>query len=215
MSTSLIIDSVNEVFNPDRVDDFYSRSPDERRSDIAADRATNYGVVRLELIEQIYHDLYVQKIKNPNEQEWQHRILPRREVAEIETGSSGDRLRIRIDAIGHRSGSSSSDPETTEVLEVDALMVATGYVRNAHEGLLQKVQQLRRGNTWQVRRNYSVVLDHSKVSPEAGIWLQGCNEGTHGLSDSLLSVLATRGGEMVDSIFGDLLHRQMEYRAVL
>jgi L-ornithine N5-oxygenase len=32
--------------------------------------------------------------------------------------------------------------------------------------------------------------------------LQGCNEKTHGLSDSLLSILAVRGGEMVESIFG-------------
>jgi L-ornithine N5-oxygenase len=148
--------SVNEIFNPERIDDFYRRSWTRRRSDIAADRATNYGVVRLELIEQIYHDMYMQKI-------------------------------------------------------------ATGYTRNAHETLLAKAEHLRPSGAdkWEVSRNYSVALDRSKVSPGAGIWLQGCNEGTHGLSDSLLSVLATRGGEMVDSILGDQLHGETEMRAML
>ena len=35
-----------------------------------------------------------------------------------------------------------------------------------------------------------------------GIWLQGLCEGSHGLSDSLLSILAVRAGEVVGSIFG-------------
>jgi L-ornithine N5-oxygenase len=48
-------------------------------------------------------------------------------------------------------------------------------------------------------------LDGAKVSAQAGIWLQGCNEKTHGLSDSLLSVLAVRGGEIVASVFGEQL----------
>lgn len=29
---------------------------------------------------------------------------------------------------------------------------------------------------------------------------QGCNEATHGISDSLLSVLAVRSGEVVNSL---------------
>lgn len=134
-------------------------------------------------------------------------------MTQVESDGPDGPLRIRIDPV-----TSSSGPERTEVLEVDALMVATGYVRNAHEELLAKVVHLRptgQGDKWQVRRNYSVVLDPSKVSPHAGIWLQGCNESTHGLSDSLLSVLATRGGEMVDSILGDQLYRQTGSRAML
>lgn len=201
-------DSVNEIFNPERIDDFYRRSWTRRRSDIAADRATNYGVVRLELIEQIYHDMYMQKIKNPNEWEWQHRILPRRVIARIEHDHP-ERLTLHLTAVG--------DPDAGETLDVDALMIATGYTRNAHETLLAKAEHLRPpgADKWEVSRNYSVALDRSKVSPGAGIWLQGCNEGTHGLSDSLLSVLATRGGEMVDSILGDQLHGETEMRAML
>jgi L-ornithine N5-oxygenase len=90
---------------------------------------------------------------------------------------------------------------------VDAVLVATGYVRDAHESMLEPVRSLRPGihDSWEIQRNYKVELDPAKVSSDAGIWLQGCNETTHGLSDSLLSILATRGGEMVKSIFGQKL----------
>ena len=58
-------------------------------------------------------------------------------------------------------------------------------------------------NPFKVRRDYSIPFDPSKVSNSAGVWLQGCNESSHGLSDTLLSILATRGGELVESILGD------------
>jgi L-ornithine N5-oxygenase len=58
------------------------------------------------------------------------------------------------------------------------------------------------GQSWTVRRDYGVAFQTGAVESDAGIWLQGCNEKTHGLSDTLLSVLAVRGGEMVENIFG-------------
>lgn len=198
--------SVNEVFNPERVDPFYSQSADERSRSLAADRATNYGVVRLELIEQLYYEQYLQKIENPNEHEWQHRILSSRNVARVEQGLPQGRLRLHIESTKSSGSMKASSGQST--LDVDAVMVATGYARNAHETMLQGVQHLRpeKQDSWKVNREYRVELDQTKVDDNAGIWLQGCNEGTHGLSDSLLSILATRGGEMVDSMFGEQLH---------
>lgn len=40
---------VNEVFDPERVDDIY-QTPKDRKQVIAQDKGTNYGVVRLEHI---------------------------------------------------------------------------------------------------------------------------------------------------------------------
>ena len=107
----------------------------------------------------------------------------------------------------HVKSAKDDTADCKEVLEVDALMVATGYQRDAHEQLLEEVRGLRpAGQTaWAPGRDYRVALDASKVSAGAGIWLQGCNEKTHGLSDSLLSILAVRGGEIVSSVFGDEL----------
>jgi L-ornithine N5-monooxygenase len=172
----------------------------------------------MELIERIYGEMYIQRIKTPIEREWQHRILPRRMISKIEHDNPQGPIRIQISPIAEDgSGVGDGSPET---LEVDALMLATGYVRNAHETLLEQVQTLRpQGhNEWRVGRDYAVHLDRNKVSTKAGIWLQGCNENTHGLSDSLLSVLATRGGEIVESILGEQLREkpvEPEYRASL
>jgi L-ornithine N5-oxygenase len=111
-------------------------------------------------------------------------------------------MRLHVRAL--KDGKDSIVGDGKEILEIDALMVATGYNRNAHEQLLKNVQHLRPAGQerWTPNREYRAELDPSKVSAQAGIWLQGCNEQTHGLSDSLLSILASRGGEMVNSIFG-------------
>ncbi|KAK2762741.1 hypothetical protein FQN54_000915 [Arachnomyces sp. PD_36] len=197
---------VNEVFNPERVDPFYAKSAEKRSRELAADRPTNYGVVRLELIEQIYDNQYLQRIENPKESEWQHRILSSSQVANVEQDSPKGRLRLHTEP-SNSNGSVKGDSNNS-TLDVDAVMVATGYIRNAHETMLQGAEYLRpeKHDSWNVNRDYRVDLDQTKVSSNAGIWLQGCNERTHGLSDSLLSILATRGGEMVDSMFGDQLH---------
>jgi len=109
----------------------------------------------------------------------------------------------------------------TATLDFDAVIVAAGYSRTMHQTILAPLLPLlapsplssdpphsthnpnTSTNPFKVRRDYSIPLDSSKVSKTAGVWLQGCNESSHGLSDTLLSILATRGGELVESILGD------------
>lgn len=151
----------------------------------------------------------MQRFENPNEEEWAHRILKGRIVKQVDTSSESGRLKLSIghvDADGKISGIAN---HSTETMEVDALMVATGYRRDAHKDMLHKVEHLRPAglDEWIVTRDYKVALDSEKVSKDSGVFLQGCNEKTHGLSDSLLSILATRGGEMVDFIFGDKVQK--------
>lgn len=191
---------MNEIFNPGRVDRFFQLPAEERNQRIAIDKATNYSVVRLELIEEIYNGMYLQRVKNPDETQWQHRILPERKVTRIEHHDPADSMRVHVQSFNDSA-------EDGDILDVDALMVATGYQRDAHEQLLEQVRGLRPANQvgWNPGRDYRVTLDSSQVSPQAGIWLQGCNERTHGLSDSLLSILAVRGGEIISSVFGDQL----------
>jgi L-ornithine N5-oxygenase len=168
---------------------------EEREKHIATEKATNYGVVRLELIEAIYYDMYLQRVENPDESQWQHRILTETEVTRVERQQHTDRVLVYA--------KSQDEQECEEPLEFDAVVVATGYQRDSHKALLEKVQDLQPAGVsgWVSDRSYRVPLDGAKISSDSGIWLQGCNEGTHGLSDSLLSVLAVRGGEMVQSAF--------------
>ncbi|KAF2084779.1 L-ornithine 5-monooxygenase (L-ornithine N(5)-oxygenase) [Saccharata proteae CBS 121410] len=200
---------VNEVFNPSRVDDVFSRDPSVRSSSLLADKATNYGVVRLTLLEKLYEGMYLQKLKyGPNsEAQWPHRILPHRNVASVTDSpvlENGLRLRVQ-----NKSGEYfAAKAETEELLDVDLVLVASGYRRDAHEDILAGCRWLmpggeQEGRKWEVRRDYGVQLEEGKVSPGTGIWLQGCNEMTHGLSDTLLSILAVRGAELVGSIFAE------------
>lgn len=199
--------SVNEIFNPEHVDDVYAQSPAVREVELAKDRGTNYGVVRLELLERIYGTLYRQRIKDEDETAWQHRILPFRSIMRVEDLPGSDCIRLHIKNDSHVYGESTCMKK--ESLDVDLLVAATGYTRDAHEKMLRPAEMLRpdrdpddQDKKWRVTRDYRVIFRPGSVSEDAGVWLQGCNESTHGLSDTLLSILANRGGELVNSIFG-------------
>lgn len=195
---------VNEIFNPERVDEFYLRPEAQRAESLESNRSTNYGVVRLQLLEEIYNILYQQRVREPDEQAWQHRILPSRKVTEVQDSPAG--LRLTLEKVH------SVKNEEPEFLEVDAVIVATGYSRDAHEDMLKELEHLKpnKPGEWHVRRNYKIDFNNELVDQDAGIWLQGANESSHGISDTLLSILATRSGEIVDSIFGSRLKRNCE-----
>src|SRR5690606_38199663 len=53
----------NRVFDPQAVDDFYAASPEVRRQLLDYHRNTNYSVVDLDLIEQLYAISYQEKVR--------------------------------------------------------------------------------------------------------------------------------------------------------
>lgn len=171
--------SVNEIFDPDRVDAIYSQPPSERAAAIALDRGTNYGVVRLELLEHLYQKQYMQRLESADESKWRYRIISNRTVLSAsESANSSVLLRL---------GDADETKSSEEELEVDYVFTATGYVRNAHENMLSEVrtllpEELQKEGKFAVTRDYKVKLDEAKVEWSAGVWLQGCNEGTHGVS---------------------------------
>ncbi|KAL3418492.1 L-ornithine 5-monooxygenase [Phlyctema vagabunda] len=201
---------VNEIFDPDRVDGIYAEAASSRAAALQLNRATNYGVVRLSLLEHIYEAMYMQRFSEPDPSRWRCQILNNKTVTAARAASSS----TSSSSSSYSSSSSSADDDVsrlvltlnngTEEIEADYVFTATGYQRDAHTDLLGLLTYLaadQRG-VFRVARDYRVLLDEGKVSDRAGIWLQGCNEATHGLSDTLLSILAVRGGELVQSIFG-------------
>lgn len=179
--------SVNEVFDPNRVDDIYSQDPAVRKAGIALDRGTNYGVVRLELLEHIYDDMYTQRIKSPSPDDWPRQILTHRSVTSIADipGDASGRVRLQITNASAAHHKARSPAE--ETLDVDLVLVASGYERDMHEDMLKSVRHLmpggdEQGKRWTVGRDYRVEFEEGAVSEDAGVWLQGCNESTHGVS---------------------------------
>lgn len=172
--------SVNEIFNPDRVDGVYNQNAPERSAAITLDRGTNYGVVRLELLDHLYEKLYMQRLRTPDELQWPARILPNRRVVSA-SQSSDSTITLRLGPPEEKGSTPDED------LEVDYVFAATGYRRNAHEEMLSDLIPLLpepRADSGKlpVSRDYRVGYDEEKVDgSRAGIWLQGCNEETHGV----------------------------------
>ncbi|KAI9741495.1 MAG: hypothetical protein M1818_004301 [Claussenomyces sp. TS43310] len=203
---------VNEIFDPERVDGIYSQNAEERAQSLLLDRGTNYGVVRINLLEHIYEKLYMQRIQQPDDRKWKHRIITNRVTTSVEQNEDKDFV-IKLAQSNHAS----MDEKATSALEqvvASHVFVATGYLRNAHEEILKDTVEClpasHQSGHFSIGRDYRVLFDKRKVDDDCGVWLQGCNEKTHGLADSLLSIIAIRGGEIVSSIFGDDLKRQAE-----
>ncbi|KAI9831572.1 MAG: hypothetical protein M1819_004803 [Sarea resinae] len=181
---------VNEIFDPERVDTFYEQSPEIRQASLEHDRATNYGVVRLDLLERLYSDLYVQRLREPDEEKWAHNILNFRNVTKIEelppAGESASHGSLRLH-IQRLTGCPKSERASgIETMDVDAVLVATGYVRDAYDDMLQQARHLmpggdEAGKKWAVGRDYRIQFQPGTVDENAGVWLQGCNERTHGV----------------------------------
>jgi L-ornithine N5-monooxygenase len=189
---------VNEIFNPEAVDSFFGQPDGIRSETLKKNKATNYSVVRLELLEHIYESLYMQCINEPDRSKWRHQILNSREIVEVVDNPKTNQVQL---VVSRMDGSGWNNKET---LDFDAVILATGYKRDAHIDMLHECQGIN-GSTdgsWVANRDYSLRLDRSQVQEDVSIWLQGCNEQTHGLADSLLSIVATRSGELVQSLFG-------------
>ncbi|KAI0968122.1 L-lysine 6-monooxygenase (NADPH-requiring)-domain-containing protein [Xylaria arbuscula] len=217
---------VNSIFNPSYVDELFSRSTDLRQSLLGDARSTNYGVVRLELIEHLYERMYdQQRDLGRDSKKWPHRILGSSTIAGAESEGDKIRLMVRPFTKDHQDGAYEKS-DADEIFDCDLVIAATGYQRQAHLTMMEDVADLLpespesanavvsegpqrkkydariRGRPATVGRDYGLQFAPGKVSPGSGIWLQGCCEGTHGLSDTLLSILAVRSQEIVDSVFG-------------
>ncbi|KAF2865951.1 L-ornithine 5-monooxygenase (L-ornithine N(5)-oxygenase) [Massariosphaeria phaeospora] len=201
---------VNEIFNPARVDSTFNRASELRASSIREDKGTNYGVVRLNLLEHIYETLYMQRVRYGNSPEaevhWPHRIMPYRCVTEVENSpvvKDGVRLHIRDQSPLYLSEVPDAT-ETREILDFDAVFVATGYHRDLHETLLQDARHLMpRGALndakWEVQRDYRLHFADNTVGDDAGVWLQGCCESSHGVSGFPLAQFPAYGTSLTRS----------------
>ena len=198
--------SVNCIFNPEFIDTIYPK-PSAYRANLFADaRATNYGVVRLELIEHLFEVMYHQKrTLGEDEKQWPHRIMAGRDIIAAEDRGNGLQLKVAL----LPTPDSTDGPLEEEDLDVDLVICATGYQRTAHIDMLKDTWHLLpelagsdsglpRKDRWlvdaqnkagqastrtmEVGRDYGVRFLSGAVAPGSGIWLQGCCEATHGVS---------------------------------
>lgn len=172
---------VNEVFSPEFTDLVYQQNTAERERLINEYQSTNYSVVDIDLIERIYGIFYRQKVSGIARHAF-------RSVTSIENAvadAQGIKLALRNTASG----------ELNEQ-HYDAVILATGYERQMHRHLLAPLAEYL--GDFEVGRDYRITTD---ARCKAGIYMQGFCQASHGLSDTLLSVLPIRAEEICASLY--------------
>ncbi|MBN9113254.1 MAG: lysine N(6)-hydroxylase/L-ornithine N(5)-oxygenase family protein [Pseudonocardia sp.] len=175
----------NRVFDPGAVDDFFGAPPEVKQMILGYHANTNYSVVDPELIESLYRRHYHEKISGRERLRFLNvsridDVVASRDHVELvlESMLDGGREAVRADLVVYATGYRPSDP-------CDLLGDLTGSCLRDDAGRLS------------INRDYRVATDPAL---RAGIYVQGATEHTHGLSSTLLSNIAVRSGEIVQSI---------------
>ncbi|ACU36595.1 lysine N(6)-hydroxylase/L-ornithine N(5)-oxygenase family protein [Actinosynnema mirum] len=174
----------NELFYPSFVDTFNSALPDAREQLLREMHRTNYGGLSPATLENLYRTIYLEKLSGDQRMS----VITMVEVADAR--SEGDEVVLTL--VDRKDGS------RTE-LRCDVVLLGTGYS--------QKMPLVTRNlaasvgaDDFTVTRNYRVTLP---AHVTARVYLQGVNEATHGIADSLISVLAIRSSEIVADLRAD------------
>ncbi|MFF2011011.1 lysine N(6)-hydroxylase/L-ornithine N(5)-oxygenase family protein [Streptomyces sp. NPDC058195] len=175
----------NRIFDPGAVDDYFT-APDSVKDRLMAYHGnTNYSVVDIDLIDDLYRQMYQEKVLGTE----RLRFLNVSRVTGVEETPGGVRAAVTSLVTG----------EETQ-LDADVVVFATGYRPADPLGLLGEVADLcLRDDEGRVRveRDYRVSTDPAL---RCGIYLQGGTEHTHGITTSLLSNTAIRVGEILESL---------------
>ncbi|WP_197021973.1 lysine N(6)-hydroxylase/L-ornithine N(5)-oxygenase family protein [Sulfitobacter sp. 20_GPM-1509m] len=169
---------VNEIFDPAQTDRFHGLPEETRAQTLHSLAATNYAVTDADLIEHIYETLYAQDVRGDD------RLGLLAETRVQEAQQAGAQVRVQL-----------SGPSGSQIAAYDLVVLGTGYRRALDQSVLADL------NPWQIAqepdRDYRLPM---KEVFEPGIFVQGFSEPTHGLSDTLLSVLALRSDEIAQQL---------------
>ena len=174
---------VNELFFPSFVDEFHNSPPEMRAQILDEMRLTNYAGLAPPFLDELYMMLYQQRLTNTT----RSHIIPMTEV----TDAREENNRITLELHDRKTGK-------TSPLHCDLLLLGTGYDTRMPT-IIRNLATQTHTTDINVNRNYRLDLGPAK----AAVYLQGVNEATHGIADSLISVLAQRSQD----ILTDLLTR--------
>ncbi|KOU56375.1 L-lysine 6-monooxygenase [Streptomyces sp. MMG1533] len=181
----------NRIFDPAAVDEYFAAPENVKRRLMDYHGNTNYSVVDIDLIDDLYRQMYQEKVLGTE----RLRFLNVSRLTDVE--ETPDKVRATVTSLV-------TGEETP--LDADVVVFATGYSPADPLGLLGEVGDLcHRDDEGRVRveRDYRIVTDPGL---RCGIYLQGGTEHTHGITSPLLSNTAIRVGE----ILGSLLDRGLK-----
>lgn len=175
----------NRIFDPEAVDAFHSASDDVKHQLMGYHGNTNYSVVDPDLIGELYRRHYMEKVHG-TQRLYLHNTS---RVAGLTESPEGVAVVVEDMITGKQTP-----------VPAHYVVFATGYhpadARPLLGSLTDRLVSTHDGRP-AVERDYRVVTDDTLT---CGLYLQGGTEHTHGVSASLLSNIATRVAEIVDSV---------------
>src|SRR5947207_9747040 len=175
----------NELYFSSFVDDFYSSRPDARRKMLAQMRHTNYAGLAPGMMDSLYRQFYLDRLFGHG----RLRVITMHDI----TGAREQGDEVVLELTDWRNGA-------VQELTMDLILLGTGFSPEMPATVRRLAASLGI-NDIGVTRNYRMIVNRPNA---AACYLQGVNEATHGIADSLLSVLAHRSSDIVDDI---LAHR--------
>lgn len=171
----------NELYFPSYTDTFFQAPAEARQRVLREMRRTNYAGVTPELLNTIYRQMYLERL----------------------TGLQRLRMITSVDITGAEQEGDEVVLTLTEQmtgqhvhLRCDVVLLGTGFEQGMTR-LARTIAELAGVDEFRVSRAYRAILPDTVT---AGCYLQGTNEESHGMADSLISVLAIRAGEIVEDV---------------
>lgn len=188
---------VNEVFDLAHTDLVHAMPAARRAAFLRDFAATNYAVTDLDLLQQIYGLLYDQQVLGETRLAlWRDTTVDAlRRRAPDPAGPASAPLTLTLTLTG---------PEGRQERAFDHVILCTGYRRALHETCLAALAPWMQSD--QPDRLYRLPM---RPGFHPVIFVQGYSEPTHGLSDTLLSVLAVRAQEIARAATGARATRMM------
>ena len=175
----------NELYYPSYIDEFFD-TPAEGRELIRQELyKTNYSCMTPAMLQSLYTDFYRDRLDHREDR----RLITMTEV----TAAREDDGELILELTDRRTGKVSE-------LRRDLIFLGTGFAWRPPK-LIQGLADALGLAKVEVNRSYRMMLPEPA---EAACYLQGMNEATHGISDSLLSVLARRAQDITTDV---LRHR--------
>jgi L-ornithine N5-oxygenase len=171
----------NELYFPSFVDEFFSAVPAARAQLLAEMHRSNYAGLAPGTLDMLYRQFYLDRLAG------QGRLDMITMVDVAAAREDGDDIVLTL--VDRKSGRNRD-------VRVDLVLLGTGFVRQMPRMVSALGASLGLDRI-EVTRDYRLVLD---APATAGCYLQGVNEATHGIADSLLSVLALRSHEILNDL---------------
>jgi L-ornithine N5-oxygenase len=167
----------NELFYPSFIDEFHGALPEAREQLLREMHRTNYSGLAPSMLENLYRQMYLDKLHGTE----RLAMITMAEIVEARLDCDD----VVLTLLDRKSGRRSE-------LRCDVVMLGTGFAKEMPR-MTQNLAAAAGATTVAVDRKYRMRLPDNI---EARVYLQGVNEATHGIADSLISVLAVRSSEI-------------------